>query len=220
MIRAFLAIVLRDLGLHATSGGGLLLAPGFFALVATLFPLALNPAPATLRLIAPAVVWIGGLLAVLISLERLFGEDIEDGSLDGLALGLLPLSLVALAKALAHLIAFGVPLLVTAPLIALAYQLDVATTTRLLLSLLLGLPALTLIGLFAAALTAGLKRAGALIALIVVPLELPVLIFGVWSVAAPAGAGETGLLYLALITLGALILLPPAVGAVLRLVLE
>ena len=220
MIRAFLAIVLRDLRLHATSGGGLLLAPGFFALVATLFPLALNPAPATLRLIAPAVVWIGGLLAVLISLERIFGEDIEDGSLDGMALGLLPLSLVALAKALGHLIAFGLPLLLTAPLIALAYQLDAATTARLLASLLLGLPALTLIGLFAAALTAGLKRAGALIALIVVPLELPVLIFGVWSVAGPTGGGQTGLLYLALITLGALILLPAAVGAVLRLVLE
>ncbi len=220
MIRAFLAIVLRDIGLHATSGGGLLLAPGFFALVATLFPLALNPAPATLRLIAPAVVWIGGLLAVLISLERIFGEDLEDGSLDGMALGLLPLSLVALAKALAHLVAFGVPLLLTAPLVALAYQLDGMTTARLMVSLALGLPALTLIGLFAAALTAGLKRAGALIALVVVPLELPVLIFGVWSVAAPVGEGETGLLYLALITLGALILLPAAVGAVLRLVLE
>lgn len=222
MRSAFLELMRRDLRLAWRAGGSAALSLAFFAIVVALFPLGLDPTPERLRMIAPAVVWIAALLAVLLSLDRLFAEDFEDGSLDGLALSPLPLPLVVVAKAFAHWLGVVVPLLAFAPIAGLMLALDARTVGWLALSLLVGTPALTLIGTIGAALTVAMKRAGSLIALLVLPLEVPVLIFGVLVVRALGGPMDplANLLLLGGFSLATLVLTPFAAAAALRLAIE
>lgn len=182
MTAALLALVRRDLALAAGQGGTIGMTIGFFIVAASLFPLAAGPEPALLARAAPAVIWIGALLATLLSLDRLFQADLEDGSLDLLLLGGSPASLIVLAKCLAHWLATGLPLVLASPLLALLLGLDPAALGVLAASLLLGTPTLSLVGAVGAALTVGLRRAGVLIALLVLPLYVPVLIFGAGTV--------------------------------------
>lgn len=217
---AFGALLLRDLKLAARIGGGGVLAVVFFALVITLVPFGVGPDPKTLARIAPGMVWVGLVLAALLSLDRLFQADLEDGSLDLLALGPLPLELVVVAKAAAHWLATGLPLLLAAPLFALVLGLPGEAYGALLGSLLLGTPALSLIGAVGAALTVGVRRGGLLLALLVLPLYVPIVIFGVSATLAATlgtGAVPANLALLGAASLGALALAPLAAAAALRL---
>lgn len=169
----------------------------FFALVVTLFPLALSPRPEFLRSIAPGVLWVAALLATLLALDRLFRSDLEDGSLEQLVLADCPLALIMLAKVLAHWLVSGLPVLVMAPFLAITYHLPAVAVPVMLLSLLLGMPALCLIGAVGAALTVGLRQGGALLAVMVGPLMLPVLMLGARATdLAALGEDPTGVLYL------------------------
>lgn len=186
MTAALLALIRRDLALATAQGGITAMTLGFFLVAASLFPLAAGPEPALLARAAPAVIWIGALLATLLALDRLFQADLEDGSLDLLLLGGVPPSLLVLAKCLAHWLVTGLPLVLASPLLALLLGLDPAALGALAATLLLGTPTLSLIGAVGAALTAGLRRAGMLIAVLVLPLYVPVLIFGAGTVAQAA----------------------------------
>ena len=178
----FLAVVARDLRLAWRQRSDALMAVLFFVLTASLFPFAIGPEPILLIRIAPGIIWVTALLAVLLSLERLFLADFEDGSLELLALARTPLALAVAAKILAHWLTTGVPLMAAAPLIALLYDMDPAGLAVLLAAMALGTPSLSLIGAIGAALTLGARRGGVLIPLLVLPLYVPVLIFGVSAV--------------------------------------
>ena len=219
---AFLDVVLRDLRLALRQSADTALVIVFFVLIAALFPFAVGPEPNLLARIAPGIVWVAAQLAVLLSLERLFLADYEDGNLDLLALGVLPLELTVLAKALAHWLVSGLPLIVTAPVITLLYNLPLDGLPILLLALLLGTPTLSLIGAIGAALTLGARRGGVLIPLLVLPLAIPALIFGMGAVDAVL-AGQTArphLLLLAAVLAVALAVAPPAAAAALRQALD
>ena len=175
----------------------------FFLIVATLFPLALDPKPSLLRDIAAGVVWVSALLSSMLALETLYRADVEDGTLEQLILSPQPLSLLVLAKTIAHWLTTGLPLVVIAPLLGLQFNLDADALLVLIASLLLGTPTLSLIGAIGAALTLGLRGGGALLALLILPLYIPVLIFGAGAVEATAAAlGATAHLSI----LGALLL--------------
>lgn len=217
---AFGALLLRDLRLAARIGGGGVLAVVFFALVVTLVPFGVGPEPNTLARIAPGMLWVGLVLAALLSLDRLFQADMEDGSLDLLALGPLPLELVVIAKAAAHWLATGLPLTLAAPVFGLVLGLPGEAFGALVASLLLGTPALSLIGAVGAGLTVGVRRGGLLLALLVLPLYVPIVIFGVSAtVAAGLGTGAVvaNLALLGAASLAALALAPLAAAAALRL---
>ena len=186
---AFLALMRRDLALAFRIGGGGLLSLGFFLLAALLIPLGVGPEGQALARIAAGVVWVCALLACLLSLDRLFQADLEDGSLDQLALGPLPLEAIVLAKAAAHWIATGLPLTLAAPAIGVMLNLAPGAFGPLLLALLIGAPALSLVGAVGAALTAGVRRGGLLLSVLVLPLYVPTLIFG----AQAADRAATGL---------------------------
>lgn len=221
-MRAFFDVVLRDLRLALRQSADSALVIVFFVLIGALFPFAVGPEPNLLARIAPGVVWVAAQLAVLLSLERLFLSDYEDGNLDLLALGVLPLELAVLAKALAHWLVSGLPLIVTAPLITLLYNLPLDALPILLLALLLGTPSLSLIGAIGAALTLGARRGGVLIPLLVLPLAIPALIFGMGAVDAVL-AGQTArphLLLLAAALAISLAVAPPAAAAALRQALD
>lgn len=222
MLKAFLALIARDLRLSYAQGGGAGLVIAFYAVAVTLFPLGVGPEADVLAAIAPGVLWIAALLAALISLDRLFQADFEDGGLEGLALGPLPLSLVALAKAAAHWIAMLLPLVILSPVFALMLQLGGESLWVLVLSLVLGTPALSLIGTVAGALTVAVRRGGALIALLVLPLYIPPLVFGVTAVEATRGLASVSanLSLLAGAALFAAVIGPLAAGAALKLALE
>ncbi|MCH6588458.1 MAG: heme exporter protein CcmB, partial [Proteobacteria bacterium] len=194
----------------------------FFVLTAALFPLAVGPEPNLLARMAPGVIWVTALLAVLLSLERLFLADYEDGSLELLALGPLPLEATVLAKALAHWLTTGLPLVAAGPLLALLYTMDAAGLPMLVLAMALGSPSLSLIGAVGAALTLGARRGGVLIPLLVLPLNIPVLIFGVAAIdAALAGlSARPHLLFLGALFLVTLVTAPLAGAAALRQALE
>lgn len=181
-MRSFLSIAGRDLRLAFRARGEALLAVIFFVLVAALFPLALGPEPRLLARIVPGILWVAALLAVLLSLDRMFLTDREDGSLDLLFLAPLPLEAVVLAKVLAHWLASGLPLVVASPLIALLYDLPEPAYPVMLGALLLGTPALSAVGAVGAALTLGARRGGILLPLLVLPLYIPVLIFGATAI--------------------------------------
>lgn len=219
---AFFAILGRDLRLGYRQGGTAALALGFFALVITLFPLGVGPERETLERIAGGVLWIAALLAVLISLDRLFQADQEDGSLELLALSHLPLELVAFAKLLAHWLACGLPLVLASPVLALMMQLPAAALPGLTGALLLGTPTLSAIGAIGAALAVGVRRGGFLLSLLVLPLYIPVLIFGAGATEAAVSGLNLGahLLILAAMMVAALGLAPLAAAAALRLALE
>lgn len=212
------ALLLRDLRLALRAGGGFGLGLAFFLIVTVLVPFSVGPQSALLASIAPGVLWLGALLACLLSLDRLLALDWEDGTLDLLATAPLPLEGIAAIKALAHWITTGLPLVIAAPFLAVLLHLPAQGYWPLVLSLAIGTPALSVIGTFGAALTVGLKRGGLLLSLLVLPLYMPTLIFGA-EVARRGSAGmdmSTPLLMLAGISAGAAALLPFASAAVLR----
>ncbi|WP_271881820.1 heme exporter protein CcmB [Phaeobacter italicus] len=212
------ALLLRDLKLALRAGGGFGLGLAFFLIVTVLVPFSVGPQSELLARIAPGVLWLGALLACLLSLDRLLALDWEDGTLDLMATSPLPLEAVVTIKALAHWITTSLPLVLAAPILGILLNLPTAGFQWLVVSLLLGTPALSVIGTFGAALTVGLKRGGLLLSLLVLPLYVPTLIFG--AEAARRGADgmsvETPLLMLAGISAATLALLPFASAAVLR----
>lgn len=214
-----IALLKRDLALSIRAGGGFGLGLAFFLIVVTLVPFAVGPQSELLSRIAPGILWLGALLACLLSLDRILALDWEDGSLDLLATAPLPMEGIVSIKALAHWLTTGLPLVLAAPGFGLLLNLPDAGYLWLTLSLALGTPALSVIGTFGAALTVGLKRGGLLLSLLVLPLYVPTLIFGA-EVARRGAIGmatETPLLMLAGISLAVIALLPFASAAVLRI---
>jgi len=212
-------LLLRDLRLAVRAGGGFGLGLGFFLIVVVLVPFAMGPDTSRLSSIAPGVLWLGALLACLLSLDRIFALDHEDGTLDLLATAPIPLEGVVVAKAAAHWIVTGLPLTLAAPGLGVLLNLPSDGYQWLLVSLAIGTPALSVIGAFGAALTVGLKRGGLLLSLLVLPLYVPTLIFGA-EVARRGAEGlavVTPLLLLGGITAGAVALLPFAAAAALRI---
>lgn len=213
-----IALLIRDLRLAFRAGGGFGLGLAFFLIVTVLVPFSVGPASTLLSSIAPGVLWLGALLACLLSLDRLLALDFEDGTLDLLATSPLPLEAAVTVKALAHWLTTGLPLVMAAPVLGVLLNLPASGYLWLVVSLALGTPALSVIGTFGAALTVGIKRGGLLLSLLVLPLYVPTLIFG--AEAARRGAGgmdtSTPLLMLAGITLGTIALMPFASAAVLR----
>ncbi len=222
MVGVFLRLIGRELTLAVRGGIGTLMTVVFFVIAVTLFPLGVGPELGLLSRIAPGAIWVAALLAALLSLDRLFVADHEDGSLEQLMLGTLPLELVVLAKTVAHWLTTGLPLAVAAPVLALLLNMSTDGLVILIVSLLLGTPILSLIGAVGAALTVSLRRGGALIALLVLPLYVPVLIFGVGAVeGAVLDIGvHANLSILAGGLVGALVLGPLAAAAALRMTVE
>ena len=212
------ALLLRDLRLAIRAGGGFGLSLAFFLIVTTLVPFGVGPEGGTLARIAPGILWLGALLSCLLSLDRIFALDREDGSLDLLATSPAPMEGVVAIKAAAHWLTTGLPLTFVAPALGLLLNLAPSGYGWLMLSLAIGTPALSLIGAFGAALTVGLKRGGLLLSLLVLPLYVPTLIYG--AELARRGAEclpvLTPLLMLAGITLGTAALLPFAAAAAIR----
>jgi heme exporter protein B len=213
-----LALLLRDLRLATRAGGGFGLSLAFFLIVTTLVPFGVGPEGGTLARIAPGILWVGALLACLLSLDRIFALDREDGSLDLLATAPIPMEGMVAVKAAAHWLTTGLPLTLAAPVLGVLLNLPVSGYQPLMLSLLLGTPALSVIGTFGAALTVGLKRGGLLLSLLVLPLYIPTLIFGAEAArrGAEGLATQTPILMLAGITLGAVAILPFAAAAAIR----
>ena len=221
-MNAFLTMVRRDLNLAFRQGFDSLMVVTFFIIAVVLFPFGVGPEPNTLARIAAGTIWVAALLASMLSLERLFQTDYEDGSLELLALAPVPLELTVLAKVCAHWITTGLPLIVTAPLLAVLMQLPEAGYIVLIAALALGTPALSLIGAVGAALILGSRRGGVLLSLLVLPLYIPVLIFGVSAVDAAIVdmTVRPHLLILGAMFVGALALTPWAAAAALRQALE
>ena len=191
-----LGVARRDLLLAWKRPGDILNPLFFFAMVATLFPLAVGPSPEQLELTGPAVLWVAALLAMLLSLNSLFLSDYEDGSLDQMLVSPLPLSALALGKTLAHWLTSGLPLVLVSPVVAIKFRMQFCVTGVLMLTLLLGTISLSLLGAVGAALTVGLHRGTALLSLLILPLAMPVLIFGARTVSLVAsGDGVAGGLY-------------------------
>lgn len=212
------ALLLRDLRLAFRAGGGFGLALAFFLIVTVLAPFAIGNDTAAMSKVAGGVLWLAALLACLLSLDRVFQIDFEDGSLDLLATSPIPLEGVVAIKALAHWLVTGLPLTMAAPILGVLLNLPDTAYLWLLISLLLGTPALSMIGAFGAALTVGLKRGGLLLSLLVLPLYVPTLIFGAEAVRRGTEGTETltALFLLAGLTLGAIALLPFAAAAAIR----
>lgn len=219
---AFAAVFLRDVLQAWRRRADWLTTFFFFIIVVSLFPLGVGPEPALLRTMAPGIVWVAALLAAMLSLPRVFGTDFADGSLEQLLLAPQPLAFLVLAKILAHWLLSGVPLALMAPVLGLQFGLSGEPVLVLFVALLLGTPCLSLIGAVGAALTLGVRGGGVLIALLVLPLYIPVLIFGAGAVEATvAGTGAAG--HLSLLAAGllvALALTPWATAAALRVAIE
>jgi heme exporter protein B len=222
MFSTFRAIVARDLLLAFRHRGDLLTTLFFFVIVVSLFPLAIGPEVNTLRLIAPGIVWVAALLSSMLSLEKLFAADFTDGTLDQLLLSPCPLALLVLGKTIAHWLISGLPLVLMGPVLGIQYDLSLSSLGVLLLGLLLGTPVLSLIGAIGAALTLGLRNGGVLVSLLVLPLTIPVLIFGAGAVEATAsGLGAEGhLSMLAAILVLSLFFAPLATALALRISAE
>ena len=220
---ALSALLVRDMRLAVRVGGGALIGVLFFLIVVTLVPFAIGPDLALLARIGPAILWLGALLASLLALDRLVSMDHEDGSLDLILTARVPLELAVAAKALAHWLTTGLPLVVAAPLLGLLLNLDPKATAAVALTLLVGTPALTFIGLIGAALTVALRRGGLLLAILLLPLTVPILIFGVAaSNAAIVGPIPFGTPFsiLCALTLISLVIGPMAAALALRQGLE
>lgn len=213
-----IALLMRDLRLAIRAGGGFGLGLAFFLIVVVLVPFGVGPNSGLLSKIAPGILWLGALLSCLLSLDRILALDWEDGSLDLLATAPLPLEAIVTVKALAHWLTTGLPLVMAAPVFGLLLNLPTAGYGPLVISLLVGTPALSVIGTFGAALTVGLKRGGLLLSLLVLPLYVPTLIFGAEMARRSIDGLEatTPLLMLAGITCAVIALLPFASAAVLR----
>lgn len=221
-MKGFLRLVGRDLRLSLRQGADAFVAVMFFVLCVVLFPFGVGPEPNVLARIAAGVIWVAALLASLLSLERLFQADYEDGSLELLALGGPPLEAVVLAKTLAHWLVTGLPLIAASPLLAVLMNMPVGGMPVLVLTLLAGTPTLSLVGAIGAALTLGARRGGVLLSLLILPLYVPVLIFGAGAIdATVAGfAARPQLLLLTGLLAAALPLAPLAAAAALRQALE
>ncbi|HEY5049012.1 MAG TPA: heme exporter protein CcmB [Rhizomicrobium sp.] len=215
---SFAALVSRDLHIATRAGGSVLLAISFFAATTALFPLGIGINPSFLFRMAAGVVWVAAVFACLLSLDRLFEADYEDGSLDLLALGPLSLEGVALAKIVSHWLTSGLPLTLVSPLLALLFRLPQAASVALAISLLVGTPAVSAIGAIGAALTISVRRGGLILPLIVLPLLTPVVIFGTGAVLATLDGMSNGALpLLAAFSLASVLLAPFATAAALRL---
>ena len=213
------ALIRRDIVVALRAGGGAMIGVLFFVSVVVVMPFALGPDLALLKRIGPAILWLGAMLASLLTLDRLFTADQEDGSLDLIVMSRTPLELSCAAKALAHWPAAGVPLIVATPLIGILLNLDATATFAVALTLLVGTPALTFTGMIGAALAVTLRRGGLLLAVVVLPLSIPVLIFGVAaSNAAVEGAMPFGTPFsiLCALSLVSLVVGPFAAAASLR----
>ena len=219
MTRAFLLLLRRDLTLFYRHRAELANPLLFFVIVVSLFPMGVSPESRVLAAIAPGVIWVAALLATMLSLDMMFRSDYEDGSLEQLLLSPHPVSVLVLAKVLAHWLVTGLPLLVLAPLLGVLLFLPAAATPALIVTLALGTPVLSLIGAIGMGLTVGLRRSGVLLSLLVLPLYIPVLIFGANAVdAAAAGLPVTGQVYfLGSMLVLALSLAPVATASALRI---
>ena len=219
LMKALRALLVRDMRIAVRIGGGALMGVLFFLTVVTLMPFAIGPDLALLRRIGPAILWIGALLASLLALDRLFAADYEDGSLDLILMGASPLELTVAVKGLAHWLTTGLPLVVAVPVLGLLLNLEPAAIGAVALTLLVGTPALTFIGLVGAALAVALRRGGLLLPVLVLPLTVPVLIFGVAAanaaIVGPVPFG-TPFTILCALTLMSLVIGPFAAAATLR----
>jgi heme exporter protein B len=213
------ALLLRDMRLAMRAGGGFGLSLAFFLIVVVLVPFGVGPEMGLLSKIAPGILWVGALLACLLSLDRIFALDFEDGTLDLLATAPLPLEAVVSVKSLAHWITTGLPLVLAAPVLGVLLGLQSDAFYWIVLSLLLGTPALSVIGTFGAALTVGLKRGGLLLSLLVLPLYVPTLIFGAELARRGIAGMDVGTLMSLLlgVTFASIALLPFASAAVLKI---
>ncbi len=213
------SIIRRDLLLAWKRPGDVLNPLFFFAMVSTLFPLAVGPSAEQLAISGPGVLWVAALLAALLSLNSLFLSDFEDGSLEQIILSPQPLPLLALGKSVAHWLVSGLPLVMVSPLIAMTFRMPADTVGVLLLTLALGTISLSLLGSIGAALTVGLNRGNALLSLLILPLAMPVLIFGARTVslAAAGDAVAAGIYFLAAYCMLALSLAPFATAAALKI---
>ena len=219
---AWLTLLKRDLLLALRRRSDIATTLFFFVIVSSLFPLGIGPEPAVLSSIAPGVLWVAALLAGMISLSRLFSADFTDGTLEQMLLAPEPLALLVTAKILAHWLVCGLPVVLLAPLIGLQYALPNEALLVLVYSLLLGTPTLSLIGAIGAALTLGVRGSGLLVALLVLPLYIPALIFGAGAVAASQNgmSAQAHLSLLAACSLLSLVLAPLATAAALRISVE
>ncbi len=220
---AFWALVKRDLLLAVREGGAVGTALGFYLIVVALLPLGLGPDLNLLTRIAPGVLWIALLLAALLSLGRIFDDDANEGTLDVMAMGGLPLEAVVAAKSFAHWLSTGIPLALLAPVLGILLNLEISAYPTLVVTMVIGTPAVSFLGAIGAALTLKTRRGGLLMALLVLPLYLPTLIFGISAMSA-ASLGPDGfsqsLMVLAALSLGSLVLGPFAAAAALRIQMQ
>lgn len=222
MLSILLTAARRDLLLSLRRRSDVLASLVFFVMVSTLFPLGVGPEKNTLRVMAPGVLWVSALLASTLALGRLFSPDMADGTLEQMALSSEPLALIIAGKVLAHWLVSGVPLLLLSPVLALQFDLPPGAIGVLALSLLLGTPVLSLVGAVGAALTLGTRGGGVLLSLLILPLTIPVLIFGAGAVSAQvSGLGaQSHLLLLGGLLAASLALAPWATAAALRISLD
>ncbi len=221
-LHAFSALLRRDLTIAYRNRSELVNPLLFFVIVLSLFPMAISPEGSVLKMLAPGAIWVAALLATLLSLDALFRSDFDDGTLEQMLISAHPLSLLVLAKVCAHWLITGLPLLLIAPLLGVFFQMPVDALLALCATLLLGTPVLSLIGSIGIALTVGLKRGGVLLSLLILPLYIPVLIFGAHAVdSASAGLPIEGqLMFMAAMLALALTLAPLAAAAALRISLS
>lgn len=219
---AFTSLIARDIRLAVRQGSAFTMTLSFFVVAVTLYPLGVGPELNILARIGPGVLWVGALLSCLLTLDRIFQADFEDGSLDQLMLGSLPVELMALAKIMAHWLTSVFPLILITPILAVSLNMPADGIWAMMLALLVGSPILSLIGAIGAALTVGMRRGGVLLSLLILPLYIPVLIFGVAAVEAAIAVLPIGphILLLGGMSLGALVICPIAAAAALRLAVE
>ncbi len=219
---SFLAVLKRDLTLGLRQGGGAGAAISFMLSVLVLIPLSIGPDQNLLQRLAPGIMWLALLLAVLLTSEKIFQQDYEDGTLDALMTIDLPLELVTLAKALAHWLTVGLPLAVAAPLLGILLNINVSVIPVLMLSMVMGSLALSMLAAVGGAITAGLRRGGLLVSLLILPLYVPVLVFGVSATTAATGpeGSSSSLLVLTALVLVTLVVQPWASAAALRAYLK
>lgn len=222
MLRVLLWVIRRDLLLAFRRRSDVLTTLVFFVIVATLFPFGVGPEVGLLRAMGPGILWVATLLASMLALARLFALDYADGTLEQMLLSAEPLAVIVIGKIAAHWLVSGLPLVVLTPLLAVQYDLPPEQIGILVASLVIGTPILSLIGAIGAALTLGVRGGGALVALLVLPLYIPVLIFGAGAVGAEASGigGSANLLLLGGLLAGAAALAPWATGAALRIAVE
>ena len=222
MLMPILAVIVRDLRLALRRRSDIASVLFFFIIVASLFPLGIGPEPEQLRKLAPGVLWVAALLATMLSLPRLFADDYRDGTLEQLALAPQPLGLIVLGKVIAHWLISGLPLTLLAPVLGIQFDLSGEALAVLTVSLLIGTPALSGIGAIGAALTLGVRGSGVLVSLLVLPLYIPVLIFGAGAVDATlSGTGaQAHLSLLAALALAGVFFAPWPTAAALRIALE